>query len=289
MKWTYSTRKVTFTDTNTSQPSPSNESAETLHSTDIPSNLCLYRLVPLEPPTVETESSSLRTETFLKTPCAADSFTDNMKSKGVSGTSGTLAQEVVSGYAEKHRGLILPTPQAQDYNTGISQKAKQAKLERYKERGIVPSGTYMLRQMAIEGLLPMPEGTLLPTPLAVEREHPDRVAALKATGATRINSRANGEQRPNGLMDALHFYGMLPTPTAIEGVKYTNTYNPNSQMGQSLSAMAENRDSRCRTCKHKRNCINGMFCTVLNVYVEYARMDGCEHYDIDNDVKPKGK
>lgn len=32
--------------------------------------------------------------------------------------------------------------------------------------------------------------------------------------------------------------GMLPTPTAIEGVKWTNTWNPNSQMGQILSAMA---------------------------------------------------
>jgi hypothetical protein len=31
---------------------------------------------------------------------------------------------------------------------------------------------------------------------------------------------------------------LLPTPTAIEGVKWTNTWNPNSQMGQSLSAMA---------------------------------------------------
>ena len=32
--------------------------------------------------------------------------------------------------------------------------------------------------------------------------------------------------------------GLLPTPTAIEGVKWMNTWNPNSQMGQSLSAMA---------------------------------------------------
>ena len=31
---------------------------------------------------------------------------------------------------------------------------------------------------------------------------------------------------------------LLPTPTAIEGIKWTNTWNPNSQMGQSLSAMA---------------------------------------------------
>lgn len=31
---------------------------------------------------------------------------------------------------------------------------------------------------------------------------------------------------------------LLPTPTASEGEKWTNTWNPNSQMGQSLSAMA---------------------------------------------------
>ena len=59
---------------------------------------------------------------------------------------------------------------------------------------------------------PRVQNLLLPTPLAVEREHPDRVAALKATGADRINSRANGEQRPNGLIDFMQFYGMLPTP-----------------------------------------------------------------------------
>ena len=82
------------------------------------------------------------------------------------------------------------------------------------------------------------KGMLLPTPLVVEREHPERVVALKAAGATQINSRVNGEQRPNGIIDFMQFYDMLPTPTAIEGVKWTNTWNPNSQMGKSLSAMA---------------------------------------------------
>lgn len=53
---------------------------------------------------------------------------------------------------------------------------------------------------------------LLPTPLVVECEHPERVEALKQTGATRINSRANGEQRPNGIIDYLQFYDMLPIP-----------------------------------------------------------------------------
>ena len=57
-----------------------------------------------------------KAQTFLKTPCTADSYTDSMKSKGVSGTSGTLAQEIMSGYAEKHRGLILPTPRCNQVN-----------------------------------------------------------------------------------------------------------------------------------------------------------------------------
>ncbi len=34
--------------------------------------------------------------------------------------------------------------------------------------------------------------------------------------------------------------GLLPTPNAVEGTKYTRTYNPNSQMGKSLTAMALN-------------------------------------------------
>ena len=79
---------------------------------------------------------------------------------------------------------------------------------------------------------------LLPTPLAVDIQHKRRTEELMATGTDKFHSRANGESRPNGLMDYLQFNGLLPTPTAIEGTKYTNTYNENSQMGQSLSAMA---------------------------------------------------
>ena len=68
------------------------------------------------------------------------------------------------------------------------------------------------------GLADRAHHLLLPTPLVVEREHPERVQALKATGATRINSRANGEQRPNGLIDFMQFYEMLPTPQT-QGLK----------------------------------------------------------------------
>ena len=214
LKWQvkplFSEMATHFTDTNCEKPLHLNESAQILKVTDMPSNRCLFRLVPSEPPTDETGFSSSQGELlprpitgdshnpntpdgkantrrreqgwtiqlnerarmgtlpmpqpFLKTPCTADSYTDKMKSKGVSGTSGTLAQEVVNGYAEKHRGLLLPTP------------------------------------------------------LSVEREHPERVENLKAAGATRINSRVNGDQRPNGLIDFMQFYDLLPTPVS-QGLK----------------------------------------------------------------------
>ncbi len=57
---------------------------------------------------------------------------------------------------------------------------------------------------------------LLPTPTAIQREHPERVQALQETGATSMFSRANGEARPNSILDHLHFHGMLPTPTTTD-------------------------------------------------------------------------
>ncbi len=78
---------------------------------------------------------------------------------------------------------------------------------------------------------------LLPTPMATDIAHPKRVEELRATGATSFFSRENGETRPNGLMDFLHFNGLLPTPNAVEGTKGASTYNPKSQMGSGLQAM----------------------------------------------------
>ena len=81
----------------------------------------------------------------------------------------------------------------------------------------------------------------MPTPTATMREDFERVERLKEKGAKTIYSRANnpdGTGRHHGLLTYMGFYDLFPTPTAIEGVKWTNTWNPNSQMGQSLSAMA---------------------------------------------------
>lgn len=113
------------------------------------------------------------------------------------------------------------------------------------------------------------EGMMLPTPMATDIHHAERVKNLKNVGAETFHSRKNGETRPNGLMDYLDFHdllptpmaqdyrrrgfnseqqglpemaynGMLPTPNASEATKYSKTYNPNSQMGKGLHSLAVN-------------------------------------------------
>ena len=129
LKWDvrnlYSEKVTDYTTTDRDKSSPSSECAETLKVQDIQCSRLLFRLVPLEPHTEGTESSLL-----LKTPCQADSYTDKMKSQGISGTSGTLAQEIVNGYARKNRGLILPTPNASEgekYTNTYNPKSQMGK------------------------------------------------------------------------------------------------------------------------------------------------------------------
>lgn len=57
---------------------------------------------------------------------------------------------------------------------------------------------------------------LLPTPLATEVDHTRRVRELKETGTKNFHSRANGESRPNSIMDYLTFHDLLPTITISE-------------------------------------------------------------------------
>lgn len=94
---------------------------------------------------------------------------------------------------------------------------------------------------------------LLPTPMATDIYHPERVRNLKDAGAETMASRKNGSNRPNGLMDFMGFYGMLPTPNAREADKYSKKYNPKSQMGTALTAMS----------------VNGMLPTPTNSMVTY--------------------
>lgn len=84
----------------------------------------------------------------------------------------------------------------------------------------IPSNRFLFRLVPSEhrtggtgsGLL---QG-LLPTPMATDVRHAQRVEELRKAGGNTFHSRKNGETRPNGLTDWMDFHGLLPTPTASD-------------------------------------------------------------------------
>lgn len=170
--------------------------------------------MPSEPPTDETGCSSSQGE-LLPTPVVVDNPHPNSKVNENGRRYNNKAESSHSmGLADMAMHGLLPTPVSQ----GLKVCDKNGKTrfidlsllptptagEALKWRNQLDFGSQMgmaLNALAVNGLLP--------TPLAVEREHPDRVKALKEAGATRINSRVNGEQRPNGILNFLSFMGVL--------------------------------------------------------------------------------
>ena len=69
---------------------------------------------------------------------------------------------------------------------------------------------------------------LLPTPTAID----------SGTGRVNKSQSQNAKERPTIAMAAR--MKLLPTPNAVEGEKWTTKYNPDSQMGKGLTAMAVN-------------------------------------------------
>lgn len=195
LKWEckplYSERRTLYAPTNCDKDSLLSACMPTLSQSDIQSNRLLFRLAPLEPHTDETESSSLLiTPTRVMSCENPESFKARKARKGYrNGTTYcSLAAQVMYGD-------LLKTPTNFD-----------ADSERYTSHNTSDSrGT--LAQQAMMGKL----GELLPTPTSLDREHRERVEELKRSGATSMQSRVNGAQRPNGLMDYLNFNGLLPT------------------------------------------------------------------------------
>lgn len=124
------------------------------------------------------------------------------------------------------------------YNPAVSLewKTRQMRLERVtksvnssslrlsvktSKRKDIPSSRLLFRLVpsahrtggTVSGSLP---SALLPTPLTMDIEHPRRIHQLKEQGGQTMGSRKNGESRPNGLMDFLRFYGLMPTPNAAD-------------------------------------------------------------------------
>jgi hypothetical protein len=100
---------------------------------------------------------------------------------------------------------LLPTPTAMESIGKPRPIFKKGNSWRYLSNQNVEGGAKLVDLMG---------AGFLPTPTAVQREHPERVAALKASGAQTMASRRCGETRPNSILDAVNFYGLLPTPKA---------------------------------------------------------------------------
>lgn len=117
------------------------------------------------------------------------------------------------------QGELLPTPKAleveEDYQTW---KARMERSGNPKNIGKVnaPLGT-----LAVSGLLP--------TPMANDIHHAQRVKALKDAGAETMASRKNGSNRPNGLIDYMDFQGLLPTPTSRDDKNGTTADSQRTQ------------------------------------------------------------
>lgn len=78
---------------------------------------------------------------------------------------------------------------------------------------------------------------MLQTPTTITRdERPEQMRARAERNGYKNGTKFNSLE--SQVKYDSRFTGLLPTPTFMEGIKWANQYNPDSQMGQSLSAMA---------------------------------------------------
>lgn len=181
----------------------SKQCVTTLNVKDISSNRLLFRLVPSERRTEETVSSLLPT----------------VQTQGLK-----VCNE--NGKTTFYPVGLLPTPRAVEV---VEHPMKAA--ARTKDR----TGTKLnnLSSGAAFGLLPTPMASDATTGAIIGKN--DQFVTTRNGTPRKINQ--NGQ---NGSVGLARMVRLLPTPNAREADKYSKKYNPNSQMGTALTAMAMN-------------------------------------------------
>lgn len=124
---------------------------------------------------------------------------------------------------EEYQQLLL-TPTA----VMITEDPKKFK-ERAKKNGYRNGTTY--GSLASQVMF----SDILPTPNAMDIAHKD----MEINERGRRNPKKGKTDHSLGLED-MAVAKLLPTPCSIEATKFTKTINPNSQMGQGLTALAVN-------------------------------------------------
>lgn len=189
-----------ITYTEKSSGSPSTKSAKVLSVRDMPSNRLLFRLVPSARPTGETACGLLPT----------------VQTQGLKRCNAKGMTEFVPLY-------MLPTPTSIDAGSGRINKSPSTGA---KERPTIALAARM-------GLLPSPVASDATTGAIIGEC--DRFVTTGNGTLRKVNR--NGTNESVGLARMVQ---LLPTPNAAEGEKYTTRYNPDSQMGKGLTAMAVN-------------------------------------------------
>ena len=159
-----------------------------------------FQLVVSVPSTEETGSSSLDTDYLLKTPCDMDAHVTSGKANPVSGDSGTLAQEIMSGYPPTMRKLgLIPTPNTMDDLPPKEGKAMQRLADGPRKGRSAPSN--LREYVNPDSWTPY----LLPTPSAIDRDIPTP------------EQIADRQKKYGGQVRAMYLHhfaamGLLPTP-----------------------------------------------------------------------------
>ena len=110
---------------------------------------------------------------------------------------------------------LLPTPRATEI---VEDPDNFVKRNGDRKKGCMPN----LSSMA--AFRPW----ILPTPTSID------------SGSGRINKSPSPDAKERPTIALAARMGLLPTPNAAEGEKYTTKYNPDSQMGKGLTAIAMN-------------------------------------------------
>nr|DAZ55393.1 MAG TPA: hypothetical protein [Caudoviricetes sp.] len=107
------------------------------------------------------------------------------------------------------------------------------------EFGLLPTvQTQGLKRCNSQGKTEFMPLELLPTPMATDIHHAERVAELKKRGAKGLRCRDKGEAGANGLTDWMDFHGLLPTPTASD--KNTGTTKERKDGASRMSDLKHN-------------------------------------------------
>ena len=159
----YSTRATEYEDTDLSKPLPCNASATTLRVTDTKSSRCLFQLVPLEPLTEETASSSLD-GVLLPTPRSCRFMGASLETDAIVADNSNPNLEVV--IARKLREGLFPTPKANvvngcDLNNPTLAERNKSNLEEEVAKMVVSQGvdagqTFRLSPLFTEEMMGFP-------------------------------------------------------------------------------------------------------------------------------------